>query len=185
MEKCDLEITTIQANIENKNIKNDINNYILNIETKNLKSNNNFIKNLISNYGFSSFMTFIETNLSSKIIHFIRHGLAEHNYYKKNKNLFEVKPTFFDPDLVEDGVEKLKKVKKEMIKKELKYDLVMVSPMRRTLKTLMILKEKDTAKKEQTRNTINEEVNKVYNSILESIENQQNHIEELVLKFYF
>jgi len=162
-------------------IKKEILEFIMNTETKNLFNNKKFFTNIIQNFGSKTFLNYLEKNLIGKDVIYLRHGIAEHNYYNRNKHLFDKKPEFFDPDLIEEGIKKLKILKNNMILNKIKFDLVFVSPLKRTLRTLIILKEKI----EEVNMNFIEENQKYLNTIIDSNDVQNETFNSRVVLLIF
>jgi len=76
----------------------------------------------------------------SKLLYCIRHGLAEHNinYLKYGSKTF-YDPKFTDTKLVQKGIEQATKLRSDLSKIDSKIELVIVSPLMRTLQTADIL----------------------------------------------
>lgn len=113
-------------------------------------TNQNFLKEICSNYEKNFFLNFIRENLNDKKITFIRHGEAEHNYFYKNKKLYKYRPTLDDPKLTEDGKKLVTETKNKLIEENKKFDIVFVSPLSRTIQTLLVLQENSNIFRDNT-----------------------------------
>ena len=72
----------------------------------------------------------------TKTIYCVRHGLAEHNVlYKKYGEQAHFFKDYIDTKLVSDGIEQAKKLGNKIINDNLDIELILVSPLQRTLET--------------------------------------------------
>lgn len=102
----------------------------------------NTIRELASLAPENDFMEYIKTKIADKRYIFIRHGQAQHNEYNiYHKNKTNKKRDFFDPYLTNEGIDQCKLMKDEICKLGFPIHLVFVSPLRRTLQTLDIVRD--------------------------------------------
>ena len=101
-------------------------------------------------YSLETIKHLLKQIISNKRIFFIRHAEAEHNAYNKqirNLNLnVTVKKTFHNPGLTELGFSQSKLLSDEITTHSVVFDLVFVSPLKRTIETFCCIKDSLLAK---------------------------------------
>lgn len=107
-----------------------------------------FIKNhltsLVFDYakGVDNFLKILKNRLENKKLIFLRHVQAEHNEYNiyhRAKGL--EKPKFFDPKVTTEGASQSAEIREFLRNLDFKVEVVFVSPLRRTLQTVGLIKE--------------------------------------------
>ena len=96
-------------------------------------------------YSLETIKHLLKQIITNKQIFFIRHAEAEHNAYNKqirNLNInVTVKKTFHNPGLTELGLSQSKLLSEELITYPITFDLVFVSPLKRTIETFCCIKD--------------------------------------------
>lgn len=125
------------------------------IENGMIKENTNillFAKNIADNIllkiNLSQLRQLLSEILKNKEIYFIRHAQAEHNAYNQSiKNHMHdfitcTKKDFVDPGLTQVGIQQIKEIAEQIGK--MNFDIIFVSPLRRTIETAINLNCKST-----------------------------------------
>ena len=116
------------------------------IESLIKKGNSNirlFAENLLCKLkeicSYKDLRNIVEKRLFEKNIYFIRHAEAMHNVLEKKYFGDFSKCNVYDPELTADGKNQTKKAIEKLIKENINFESVFVSPLKRTIQTYFLV----------------------------------------------
>lgn len=122
--------------IQLENILSIIEKFLLSGNRNIVQFSSSLKENLLSKYPLDTLKKLLSLSLETKKFYFIRHAEAEHNKFKTNEEKLMVN----DPELTNFGRLQTKKLLQELNNNNFIFDVIFISPLKRTLHTFENIK---------------------------------------------